>query len=85
MSYSRIKSMNTVSSGPRRNRNTCSSFPKFCFSDTEAQIPFSIKIHKNLPGIGEWKLAMLWLGQEKSFSNGKRLVFPENDKRRETL
>ena len=51
MSYSRIKSMNTVSSGARRNRNTCSSFPKFCFSDTEAQIPFSIKIHKNLPGI----------------------------------
>ena len=26
---------------------------------------------------------MLCLGQEKSFSNGKRLVFPENDKRRE--
>ena len=26
---------------------------------------------------------MLWLGQEKSFSNGKRLIFPENDKRRE--
>ena len=48
-------------------------------------LPVSIKIHKNLPGIGKEKLAMLWLGQEKSFSNGKRLVFPlENDKRKGT-